>query len=227
MFHNWNYIAIAYFATSLQCLINLVYLLFEQTTPRVKVKLILAAHFVALKHLFNVRYSTSSQIEFVDHFAVVQLQVVTEHELGLRGGHLLLDLGVRVVYDRHEHVQQNEEADEDEAHEEERTKDGKVGSKSYKVEVSEQGAEQSEHGLREGLIVRNGLTKQRVAHGAVRKEDNEEDYDKVNDVTSGLFESRVELIEGTIQGNVLEDLYPSKEDPNYFLISEFIAIIEW
>jgi hypothetical protein len=189
-----------------------VALLLQQASPRAVVELVLAGHLVALQHLLDVHDSIATQVHLVHHLAVVQLQVVGQHELGLRLGHLLLDLGVRVVYDGHEHVQQDEESDEDKAQEVEGSEDGEECAQSDEIKITEQQTEQGEQGLEEVLVVRDGLAEEQIAKRTVRKEHNEEDDNEVEDVAGGSLQGRVQLIERAIQRDILEDLDPGEED---------------
>jgi len=100
----------------------------QLVTPRAKVKGVLAGHLLALEYLLDVQDAISSQRELVASARIVHLEIVAQHELGLRLGNLLLHLVVALVDDGHEHVEENEEANEHKRNEIHGTQHRKVGT---------------------------------------------------------------------------------------------------
>ena len=83
--------------------------------------------------------------QFSHHVVVTALEVVGDFELVLLVGDLRLHLGVGVVDDGQEHVEQHEEHEEDVAQEEDGPQNSVRFLNLVEVEVAQDGSQQGEH----------------------------------------------------------------------------------
>ena len=120
------------------------FLRFEILPPFIEVELFVVVDVSVLQGLLDIDDLVTLDVKLVEHLAVALLEVVGHFEFVLLGGDIGLDLGVGVVDDGQEHVEQHEEDEEDVEDEVGRAEDAVRLFQLVEVEVAEDDSEQRE-----------------------------------------------------------------------------------